>query len=855
MECPACSFDNNDDSQFCSQCGFPLYIDESELPDDVHLPASSWDGMERAVPYVIAGLRTGQFPSSLNEGESSEDESNAPKKLETVFYADYAEAFGVAEGELEPDSDGEPGDESLPDGDDPVVEESLARDIDEAAPEKDETDEVAACEAVSGKDAAGEAAIGETVVGGAVPNDAAVDEDAADKGHANGDDAELSVETTQDDAVDELLQPQEGFIAEACSGDAEASSEASADDGFGDIEGESESQAASAPEDEDQTPEPETDEKVDGEGESESATSDDEKTEDDGEDDDIPMPRGKHARIPSSEEAETVKIVAKSEPGDDDTVKVAGSHDDAADSADASDADSNSDDQASPPEGAPVSADEPKRADDVKTAGDAASSDDLYDGGEPPWPEEYRTSQGPLDSLPTIGAEDFTRMQTPDETAVMPIVTRRDAIRYSTSDRDRLDARRKRAPKLPMLIAALLAVFAIGGGVYLLSQAPGGVEVPDVVGMSSDSARTELLEAGFQVDVKSQLTEDNFGIVLSCDPEAGTKRRHGTHVTITVSASRTIPDVVGLDLEAAQNKLADEGAENVQVASKASNQPENTVIDIEPSAGSAFNPEDEITLTVATSAKVPDVAGMQQEEAMAAVSEAGYVAEVKWADSDADAGTVVSTTPEGGAVANLNSTVTIFVASPGPRDIYHVFDYYDAMPADDSEYLQWKGFTIAGGYTYEDGDTTYASQTWQQTDGSTISFTSAPYTSDVGASFEDYMAEGFAFQGIRLYIPAHSAMSLGTDVSMSGVQAYMDACGFDNIKDSCTNEDVESEGGASGSELGLPALACAQGETNGYVWTVLVTDSATYIGCGPEECYEDMDPICDGVVVNEMYAS
>ena len=356
--------------------------------------------------------------------------------------------------------------------------------------------------------------------------------------------------------------------------------------------------------------------------------------------------------------------------------------------------------------------------------------------------------------------------------------------------------------------------------------------------------------------MQSQLTEDNFGIVLSCDPEAGTKRKQGTHVTITVSASRTVPDVVGMDLESAQNKLADEGAENVQVTNKASNQPENTVIDVEPAAGEAFNPEDEITLVVATSAEVPDVVGMQQADAEATLTEVGYVAEVKWADSDADAGTVISTTPEAGANANLNSTVTVFVASPGPRDVYHMFDYFDAIPSADSEYLQWKGFSVAGGYTYEDDEgTTYASQTWQQEDGSTISFTSVPYTADVGASYEDYLAAGIPFQGIRFYIPAHSAFSLGTDVSMDGVQAYMDACGFDNLKDSCTNEDVKSESGASGKELGLPPLACAQGETNGYVWTVLVTESATYIGCGPQECYEDLDPICDGVVINEMYAS
>ena len=216
---------------------------------------------------------------------------------------------------------------------------------------------------------------------------------------------------------------------------------------------------------------------------------------------------------------------------------------------------------------------------------------------------------------------------------MMPPISTKGAIRYSTGDRDRKDAHRRRMPKLGMLLAAVVALLAIFVGVQLVNGASFGVEVPDVVGMSSDTARYELLNAGCQVDVKSQLTQDNFGIVLSSDPAAGTKRKQGSTVTITVSASRTIPDVIGMDVEAAKTKLQEEGAELVMVVAKASNQPENTVISVEPESGSAFNPQDEITLTVATHATVPNVVGMQEEDAKASVEEAGYVPEVKWADS------------------------------------------------------------------------------------------------------------------------------------------------------------------------------------------------------------------------------
>lgn len=490
---------------------------------------------------------------------------------------------------------------------------------------------------------------------------------------------------------------------------------------------------------------------------------------------------------------------------------------------------------------------------------DAAMENALESDGETTGGEDD-VSDDPFEALRSLPEMDTVAMPQAvapvDVTAIMPPLEPRGPIRYSTGDRDREEARRRRIPKVPMIVAGILAVIMVIG-VYLLAQGwlRGGINVPNVVGMSSDAARTQLIDAGFQVDTTSQTTEENFGMVLSSDPQAGTKARRGSKVTITVSASRTIPDVVGMDLSAAQNRLSDEGATNVNVEEKASNQPKGTVISIEPEAGCAFNPDDAITLTVATSAAVPDVVGMTEDEASAALKDVGYIADVKWADSTYEAGTVVSTNPEAGTEANLNTKVSVYVASPGPRDIYHVMDYFDAPPASDSQYMAWKGFKVYGGYSYDADGATYTSAIWQHPDGSTMSFTPVPYLEDKGLSTEDYLAEGYAFQGVRLYIPSHSASSLGTDVSMNGIQAYMDACGLSGITDYCTQEDVESSNGADGSKLGLPPFICAQGETDGRIWSILITESAAYIGCGPRECYEDMDPICDNVAINELYTS
>lgn len=720
MICASCGYENSEDSQFCSQCGFPLAIAEGNLITDSIIDDVERLGLSAAVPHVIDGLKTGQLPSSLTEKDDGEA-------------ADGTSAPG-AEGEsTEPAGGKDDGDASPAEADvsDLSPEGGMGPDGDDSAP--------------------------------------------ADNGEAAAGAADADREAPESDAAGGCAVLREDDIVDAAD-DAEA-----------------------------------------------------------GDEQDI-LVTGKHARLPASK-------------GDSGRAGSVRSH---------SACPEESDGSSGQPDDAPTGE---GRSDAMGRRGghDAvlAAETEVVPSVVPSDKTTLADADGEaaLQDLPQLGRHDYEHQQR-QSTAVMPPIAQGGAVRYSVGDRDKKDSHRKGMPKMRMALAAVLAVLAIFAGInFVANGISRGIEVPDVVGMSSEAARSQLLNAGFQVEAKSQLSEDNFGIVLSSDPAAGTKKRSGSTVVITVSASRTIPDVAGMDVESAKEKLAEEGAKAVIVATKASNQPENTVLDVEPKVGAAFNPDDEITLTVATAATVPDVMNMTEDEAKAAMGEAGYVAEVKWADSDYDAGTVLSTNPDAGVSASLGSTVSIYVASPGPRDIYHLMDFFDATSASDSEYLLWKGYTVSGSYTYDKDGATYASQVWEAADGSTVSFTPAPYMTDLGLSTEDYLAQGLGYEGVRLCIPTTSALSLTTDISMGTVQAYMDACGFDTIKDTCSIDDVKADNGATGKELGLSNFICAQGETDGRIWTVLVTEDATFLGCGSKECYKDMDPICDAVAVNEMYTS
>jgi serine/threonine-protein kinase len=96
----------------------------------------------------------------------------------------------------------------------------------------------------------------------------------------------------------------------------------------------------------------------------------------------------------------------------------------------------------------------------------------------------------------------------------------------------------------------------------LVSQGPEQVTVPDVVGLSRDSAEARLRDDGFAVGVEEQESDEPEGDVITQSPGAGSRVTRGTTVTITVSTGRPqvdVPDVVGLSEERAASRLSSAG--------------------------------------------------------------------------------------------------------------------------------------------------------------------------------------------------------------------------------------------------------------------------------------------------------
>jgi eukaryotic-like serine/threonine-protein kinase len=100
----------------------------------------------------------------------------------------------------------------------------------------------------------------------------------------------------------------------------------------------------------------------------------------------------------------------------------------------------------------------------------------------------------------------------------------------------------------------------------LVSSGPEQFAVPDVTGLSRESAEARLRDDGFGVSVAEQESDVTEGDVISQNPAGGTELTRGETVTITVSTGRPqaeVPDVIGMTERNARSSLKAAGLEPV----------------------------------------------------------------------------------------------------------------------------------------------------------------------------------------------------------------------------------------------------------------------------------------------------
>ncbi|MCX5770055.1 MAG: PASTA domain-containing protein [Candidatus Hydrogenedentes bacterium] len=209
-------------------------------------------------------------------------------------------------------------------------------------------------------------------------------------------------------------------------------------------------------------------------------------------------------------------------------------------------------------------------------------------------------------------------------------------------------------------------------GTYTQQQ----VAVPNVVGMTQANAETAITNAGLTVGTVVQEASDTvpLGEVISQVPAAATMVAVGSAVDLTVSAGPspvTVPNVVGMAQATAETAITTAGL-TVGTVTEVSNPtvPLGEVISQTPAAGMLAAPGSAVNLRVSLGAvpiTVPNVVGMTQAEAEAAITDVGLtVGTVTQASSDTvPVGSVISQNPTAGVEAASGAAVALTI-STGP---------------------------------------------------------------------------------------------------------------------------------------------------------------------------------------------
>ena len=134
-----------------------------------------------------------------------------------------------------------------------------------------------------------------------------------------------------------------------------------------------------------------------------------------------------------------------------------------------------------------------------------------------------------------------------------------------------------------------------------VSSGPPEVSVPDVVNQQRDQATATLEAAGFDVDVTRGESDEPRNQVLAQSPEAGMAVAEGSTILLTLSdGPESVPDVIGLEQQEAEQRIRDAGFNPVVREDNSSTEPKGTVVDQSPKGDQKVPQDTDVNIFVST---------------------------------------------------------------------------------------------------------------------------------------------------------------------------------------------------------------------------------------------------------------
>ena len=168
----------------------------------------------------------------------------------------------------------------------------------------------------------------------------------------------------------------------------------------------------------------------------------------------------------------------------------------------------------------------------------------------------------------------------------------------------------------------------------------------------------------------------------------------------------TVPNVIGMDQDAAVADLREAGYENIKIDQEFNEADENTVVDQSPKGGETADKNAAIYITISKGPEpvnyidVPTLVGMTEEEAEAALAKLGLKGDASHEENDADEGTVFDQNPKAGEQIEEGGTVE-YKVSDGPGTV-EVPNVAGNTQADAESMLSAKGLSSTVGQSYSD---------------------------------------------------------------------------------------------------------------------------------------------------------
>ena len=210
---------------------------------------------------------------------------------------------------------------------------------------------------------------------------------------------------------------------------------------------------------------------------------------------------------------------------------------------------------------------------------------------------------------------------------------------------------------------------------------PKSVQVPNLIGLTASEAEQQLSAAGLKGSSKSDYSESfQQGQVFKQEPTANSQTTAGSTVTYTISSGKesknvTVPSVIGTKESSAKSTLEGLGLNVKTEEGTSETVGKGEVCQQSIEAGTSVSSGSTITITVSkgsssssggsssSSTSVPDVTGMKNGEATAALKNAGFEVKKQYAAGTEDE--VLSQDPTSGSKASSGSTVIITLGTGG----------------------------------------------------------------------------------------------------------------------------------------------------------------------------------------------